>query len=212
MNEGSYNDESIGLINVKYLGIPSDVNNPDAPSNIENAVEEDDDSISGIGLSIVILGAALVAILAFLAYRRHRRDGDNYDDFDDQSFDDKLDFGTVDSASYSPKRRIAHVVGEQDSIYGGEAFGTHSMSQSPQDGGVETFISPNAQNLERAHSAINVHKCSSAMCPICNNRKNGPKFISTNTLSQSMSEGSPSPTRSGVHLMRPYPTEDTVDL
>ena len=230
MMSGDLNDIHPDVVNVLFIGTRD--NNNDNGESPGFAVEEGntsdgDNMISGLGISIACIAAALVAILAFLVVRRRSRENDvsyvkkgEEEDFEDGPRN--FDFNTVATSIPDEKfRRVAHIIGEADSQYDGDQshYGsphrTHNTLSEESDA---SCILPNSDNLNRVHSSMNVHKCTSATCEICNRRKGaGVQFLSTNTISSGGLSNSLSGTKSTgssgvVHLMRPYPTEDTVVL
>ncbi len=230
MMNGDLNDIHPDIVNVVFIGTrDSNNDNIESPGLVveEDNTSEADNMISGLGISIACIAAALVAILAFLVVRRRSRENDvsyvkkdEEEDFEDGSRN--FDFNTVATSIPDEKfRRVAHIIGEADSQYDGDQslYGTpHRTHNTLSEESDTSCILPNAENLNRVHSSMNVHKCTSATCEICNRRKGGGvQFLSTNTLSSSGLSNSFSGTKSTgssgvVHLMRPYPTEDTVVL
>lgn len=247
MEDGSINDAHPDIVRMTFIGARGTGETVESPGAIEQDTSDgSEDTVSGLGAGIIAISALLVGAVALLAVRKYRKNqlDKKYDDMEnkdveefDEGYDDgtrEMDFATVsvgDAVETSNKQRMAHVVGEADSVYdggqgmyGSPGHGPYGATQSESPDSQSSYIPPSASALNRQHSTVNVHKCTSATCEICAQRRNEPRFLSTALTSSSFGSKTPSPSgtsqsspsrsvsTSGAKLMRPYPTEDTVVL
>merc|ERR1712130_391787 len=115
------------------------------------------------------------------------------------------------------KKRAAHVMGEDDSVMSDAREGNdiisdlEALERQNLYGIGKLRKSCNYGDLNKVTEALNVHKCTSATCQICNNKKNlnknnGPVFVTSDALPP-VNEN-----ESLIMQERCYDAPDTVDL
>jgi len=104
----------------------------------------------------------------------------------------------ISIASSNWKQRAANVVGEDDSV-----FSDNSIEQQRRLYGLGRSRRPIVQN--DGDKIMNVHKCTSATCPICSNKK-GPMFVCSDATEFIEEE------RLDEMKRRSYLMPDTVDI
>lgn len=168
MNSGILNDAAPEIIKVTYLG-------PE-PVEFSAAVQEDgDDEESGLGVGGqigVIVCAVALALLALFVVRKKMSQNEN------ESFANSGD--DMSSVSNMSKNRLAMVV-EDDWFDNNNKGGSPNSVRTRQTanstlGGIpegdeddgDSYVAASYNNLAGAHSGMDVHRCSSAMCERCN--------------------------------------------
>ena len=184
MNNGAFDDGSVpygvtGVTATRYIsGFTNDgveVVGPDGVSSeeyttpppqadgakdgTEKVVSEKNTAISPVGIGLVTVG--LVAILAlatmFLIHKR-RSSAESYNEFENE--DDDLADKATETSSVASKQR-AYVIGEEGSIYTSATHDTRFLHAPGNEMG----------NDNDDANQIDVHHCTSAMCPICNGKE-----------------------------------------
>ena len=126
--------------------------------------------LSAASATFMALGlAALVTLALLFVIVVKRRRSESYNEFDNDDEHDLHDKKTdIDAASLtsSPNKtkKRAYVVGEEGSVYTSATHDTRFIHASYESG------NDNNDDLQ-----VNVHHCTSALCPICNGR--GPIFV-----------------------------------
>ena len=183
MNNGAFNDGAdpygvVGVTETRYIsgtsndgkevagnnGVsPEDYTTPPpkadgAKDGTEKVVSEKNAAISPVGIGLVTVG--LIAILAlatmFLIHKR-RSSAESYNEFEDE--DDDLADKATDVSSVGSRQR-AYVVGEEGSIVTRATHDTRFLYAGNETG-----------NDNDDANQIDVHHCTSAMCPICNGKE-----------------------------------------
>ena len=139
-------------------------------------------------------GLAFILLLILLVRRKNAEDEPSHLKLEEDIGADDTFIREFETASSSPSRegyetRNVHVVGEADSIYSGWTGYTHHEKGAEELG---------------AHELGDVHKCSSATCEVCEQRRQqGIQFIPT---------GSPAIHQIPSDASREYVADDTVEL
>ncbi len=125
--------------------------------------------LSAAGATFMALGLAafvtLALLLVIVVKRRRSESYNEFDDDDEHDLQDKKTDSDAASLTSSPnKTNRAYVVGEEGSVYTSATHDTRFLHAS--------FESGNGNNDDLQ---VNVHHCTSALCPICNGR--GPIFV-----------------------------------
>jgi hypothetical protein len=174
------------------------------------AQQTSDDEGLGAGGFVSVAAGGLLIVLTLLLFVRHRR-SDEYplkhhqlEDMDDDDTYLKDIDGQSDPSSpgsvYGNRR--SYIIGDEDTIMSGWTGYT-------KDGGDDNVLlqkRPPYQNggLGGLYGSQNVHKCSSALCDICEReRQSGLQFIPS---------GMPSHTSLPADFSREYLSSDTVEL
>ena len=130
-----------------------------------------DSKLSAASATFMALGLASLVTLAFLLMivikRRRSESYNEFDNDDDHDLHDKntdVDAASLTEASSPPNTKRAYVVGEEGSIYTSATHDTRFLHATYESG------NDNNDDLQ-----VNVHHCTSALCPICNGR--GPIFV-----------------------------------
>jgi hypothetical protein len=179
-------------------------------------VTQDDGSISGIqngqnndtrGLAVGTVAAiaaagavGLVAVILILMRRRSRYSDGKHAFFDDDSR--YLDTDIASDEQGTPRR--VHIVGEADSIVS-EWPSFEMPNDSFGDGDVLSDLRRFERGMFTSSPLIDVHKCSSATCEICQAKQVRPSFVP-------LGKAPRAPPRIPVGAKRPYATFDTVQL
>eukprot|EP00581_Thalassiosira_minuscula_P019458 CAMPEP_0183717338 /NCGR_PEP_ID=MMETSP0737-20130205/10976_1 /TAXON_ID=385413 /ORGANISM="Thalassiosira miniscula, Strain CCMP1093" /LENGTH=659 /DNA_ID=CAMNT_0025946757 /DNA_START=34 /DNA_END=2013 /DNA_ORIENTATION=- len=118
-----------------------------------------------VGISLLAVGlAVLVALaLAFVVVRKRRNANDRYNEFNDDDYNDlDMDKKTdLDELSLTSSPRAAYVVGEDASMYTSATHNTLMLVNSSREYG----------NGNDDNEQVDVHHCTSALCPICNGKE-----------------------------------------
>lgn len=128
-------------------------------------------------MSLGLAALLTLALLLVIIVKRRRRE--SYNEFDSDDEHDLRDKNTdIDAASLtsSPNNNVkrAYVVGEEGSVYTGATHDTRFLHASHELG------NDNNDDLQ-----VNVHRCASALCPICN----GGGLIFVNALDNESTAG-----------------------
>jgi len=139
----------------------------DANENSSSTVQSS--KLSAAGATVMALGLVALVTLALLfmivAKRRRSESYNEFDDDDNQDLHDKrtdVDAASLASSPNATKR--AYVVGDEGSIYTSATHDTRYLHNSYESG-----------NDNDNHLQVNVHHCTSALCPICTGQ--GPTFV-----------------------------------
>ena len=139
----------------------------DANENSSSTVQSS--KLSAAGATVMALGLVALVTLALLfmivAKRRRSESYNEFDDDDEQDLHDKrtdVDAASLASSPNATKR--AYVVGDEGSIYTSATHDTRYLHNSYESG-----------NDNDNHLQVNVHHCTSALCPICTGQ--GPTFV-----------------------------------
>jgi len=203
-------------------------NNLGGVVNAENSNNQVKTGVSAFG-GILIAGLAMVLVFFLLAAMR-KREHTKLQRVEELVDDDQSLFGKS-ARGTDPD---AHVLGEDDSIY--SDFDSDDIVADMQRAersklygmGTSRQLGPQEGNLGGTGHALNVHTCTSATCPICQNQQS-PTFVDTNTgdvlspieeVSASREEETPknatTPTYSDTVDMdmaqRNYQSPDTVEF
>ena len=179
-------------------------------SGIVGGQEPVDEGLNAGGFVGVAIGG-LILVLLLLFFVRHRRSDSNAvkhyqleDVMDDETYLRDIDGETMPSSpgSYDDGVRQSYILGEDDSIMSGWSGHTRRL-----DGGANllrtrpTFDGGQGNGLYKKQD---VHKCSSAMCEVCETqRQSGLQFVPS---------GMPSHASVPRNASRSYLAKDTVDL
>mmetsp|Transcript_24 Transcript_24/g.31 ORF Transcript_24/g.31 Transcript_24/m.31 type:complete len:622 (+) Transcript_24:159-2024(+) len=123
-------------------------------------------SLLGVGL------VALVALALVVVVRNKLRSGERYNEFDndEDAHPDDLDGKETDTDTSSLKstpstlnnsKQRAYVVGEEGSVYTNATHDTRYLYNASYEAG----------NGNDDDQQVDVHRCTSAMCPICNGKE-----------------------------------------
>jgi len=167
MNSGILNDAAPEIIKVTYLG-------PEPVVFSAAVVEDEEEDTGGMALLpqvMVIAGAILLALLALVVVRRKMSQNAN-DEYSGNSNDD------MSSVSNMSKNRLAMVVeddwfdkgaGSPNSVRTRQTANSTlgGIPEGDEDDG-DSYVAANYNNLAGAHSGMDVHRCTSAMCEKCN--------------------------------------------
>jgi hypothetical protein len=163
----------------------------------------------GAGGFVVVAGGGLLIVLLSLLFVRHRRN-DEYslkhhqleDTGDDDTYLKDIDgqSGSSSPGSVYDNHR-AYIVGDEDTIMSGWSY----TKNGGDDSVLQMERPPNQYGgLGGLYGSQNVHKCSSALCDICEReRQSGLQFIPS---------GMPSHTSLPTDFSRDYLSSDTVDF
>jgi hypothetical protein len=175
------------------------------------AQQTSDDEGMGAGGYVTVAGAGLLIVLFLLLFARQRRN-DEYplkhhhlkDMADDDTYLKDIDgqSGSSSPGSVYDTRR-SYIVGDEDTIMSGWSY-----TKNGGDDSVLQIERPPSNNqyggLGGLYGSRNVHKCSSALCDICEReRQSGLQFIPT---------GMPGHTSLPADFSRDYLSRDTVEL
>ena len=200
----------------------------DSVVNAENSNNQVNSGVSAFG-GIMIAGLAMVLVFFIFAAMK-KREHTKLQRVEELVDDDQSLFGK----SAKGTDPDAHVLGEDDSIY--SDFDSDDIVADMQRAersklygmGTSRQLGPQEGNLGGTGHALNVHTCTSATCPICQNQQS-PTFVDTNTgdtlspieeVSASREEETPknvtTPTYSDTVDMdmaqRNYQSPDTVEF
>lgn len=175
-----------------------------------------DDSIAVGGIvAIAVAAVALVVFLLLMLFVRRRNKEDDsvikHVYLDDGSHL-LTDMDSNDAGS-PQKQRVAHVVGEDDSVQSGWTGYTPEFGPAGRRSGGDILADLDDLEHERGFEmgldgrtyANNVHQCSSATCDICMAKQHRPTFVPTG-------EAPALPPRMPTDARRHYVADDTVSL
>lgn len=128
-------------------------------------------NMEAVGISLLAVGVVTMLIVGAVVHKR-RSSTNSYNEFEDDYDDDLADKDTVldetMSVTSSPPRKVAYVMGEEESVYTTSTYDTRHV--------VPTFGNVEIGNDNDDGQKKDVHRCTSALCPIC-------KETQTNMLS-----------------------------
>ena len=202
-------------------------NDDDGASGIEDPSNVDPGSGgisagSAVGVTVGVLAVIFIAMFAIRRNRRKYREDNsllkptNTDDDDD---DELMMTRSMSAYSGSPQKRLAHVVGEDDSIVTSDYTQSDGIEVQPiyaasrinrnllDNMSDEEYAYDDDENVEvDSHDNVHLehHWCSSPHCESCElKRQKGVTFIPTGPHRSS---------KIPVNARRTYNTNDTVDL
>jgi hypothetical protein len=169
------------------------------------AQQTSDNEGIGAGGYGVVAGGGLLIVLFTLLFLRQRRNDEyplKHHQLEDTGDDDTYlrDIDGQSGSSYDNHR--AYIVGDEDTIMSGWSY----TKNGGDDSVLQMERPPNNQygGLGGLYGSQNVHKCSSALCDICEReRQSGLQFIPS---------GMPGHTSLPADCSREYLSSDTVEL
>lgn len=176
-------------------------------SSISAAVIAEEEDRQGVAPATfaAIAGALLVLLLLIaMLVRRKRQQEVKHVELDDDD-DTYLKDLEGDSQGSSPGR-MAHLVGDDDSVLTGWTGNSNLRSKSSN---VRSFDADGTDgffgNGETRPANVDVHKCSSAFCEVCESRRQaGLQFIPATSPT--------TPSTLPIDASREYAADDTVNL
>jgi len=174
----------------------------------------------------LLLAAGLVALLTLalmLVVRKRKRSSvEKYNTFDEDDANDLEDvYDTdMDAQSLKSSNKGAYVVGEEGSLYTSATHDTRVLHVSNETG-----------NGNEDDQQVDVHHCTSAICPICNGKETvfvpavddnqgteqtveeyGMGYDPTASMRQSFDTASTPSYDNPAEIERPYIVDDTIDF
>ena len=181
-------------------------------------IQASENKMSPVGISLLTIGLVAIVALGTMFLIAKNRSAESYSEFEDEDgdFDDKR----TETMSENDGKR-AYVMGEEGSVY---TSATHDTRFIP---GV-AMAGAEMGNGNDDSNQVDVHHCTSAMCPICNGKEtvfinalddesqepegyeiydNGEK-IGTRTRSDVTPPSFDNP----AEIERPYVVDNTIDF
>lgn len=147
-------------------GIDYDDTEEKSVAGVKSSSENQSNSnLTAVGGALLAVGIAAILLMALVVVRKRRSRADQYNEFEDDEgdFDDKgTDMDTASmSSSPPPNRKRAYVIGEGDaSVATGATHNTTFLHTSYESG-----------NGNDDGNQVDVHHCTSAVCPICTGKQ-----------------------------------------